>query len=87
MNTALLSIPTVRPTYISSRNRDTPLRELRLKPGILVAVLVHQGRIVIPDGSSSIAAGDTVIVISRNHGILDLNDIFEDSLLELGGDA
>ncbi len=65
----------------------TPLRELRLKPGILVAVLVHQGRIVIPDGSSSIAAGDTVIVISRNHGILDLNDIFEDSLLELGGDA
>ena len=71
----------------TTRNRDTPLRELRLKPGILVAVLVHQGRIVIPDGSSSIAAGDTVIVISRNHGILDLNDIFEDSLLELGGDA
>ena len=71
----------------TTRNRDTPLRELRLKPGILVAVLVPQGRIVIPDGSSSIAAGDTVIVISRNHGILDLNDIFEDSLLELGGDA
>ena len=71
----------------TTRNRDTPLRELRLKPGILGAVLVHQGRIVIPDGSSSIAAGDTVIVISRNHGILDLNDIFEDSLLELGGDA
>ena len=65
-----------------------PLRKVRAwKPGILVAVLVHQGRIVIPDGSSSIAAGDTVIVISRNHGILDLNDIFEDSLLELGGDA
>ena len=52
----------------TTRNRDTPLRELRLKPGILVAVLVHQGRIVIPDGSSSIAAGDTVIVISATTG-------------------
>ena len=61
-----------------------PLKDLRLKKGILIAVLVHQGKIIIPDGSSSISAGDTVILISRNHGILDLNDIYEDSLLDLG---
>lgn len=69
----------------TTRYRDVPLRDLRLKKGILIAVLVHQGRIVIPDGSSVISAGDTVILISRNHGILDINDIYDDSLLDLGG--
>ena len=60
------------------------VEEMRLKKGILIAVLVHQGKIIIPDGSSSISAGDTVILISRNHGILDLNDIYEESMLDLG---
>ena len=68
----------------TTRNRDVPLKDLRLKKGILIAVVVHQGRIIIPDGSSVISKGDTVILISRNHGILDLNDIYEDSLLDLG---
>ena len=68
----------------TTHNQGVPLKDLRLKKGILIAVLVHQGKIIIPDGSSSISAGDTVILISRNHGILDLNDIYEDSLLDLG---
>ena len=69
----------------TTRYRDVPLRDLRLKKGILIAVLVHQGHIIIPDGSSAISTGDTVILISRNHGILDINDIYDDSLLDLGG--
>ena len=68
----------------TTHNQGVPLKDLRLKKGILIAVLVHQGKIIIPDGSASISAGDTVILISRNHGILDLNDIYEDSLLDLG---
>ena len=68
----------------TTHNLNIPLRKLRLKRGILIAVLVQQGKIVIPDGSSVIRAGDTVILVSRNHGILDINDIFEDSLLDLG---
>ena len=68
----------------TTHNRGVPLKDLRLKKGILLAVLVHQGRIIIPDGSSVISTGDMVILISRNHGILDLNDIYEDSLLDLG---
>ena len=69
----------------TTRHQGVPLKELRLKKGILVAVLVHQGQIIIPDGSSVISSGDTVILVSRSHGILDLNDIFDDSLLDLGG--
>ena len=68
----------------TTRNLGIPLKDLRLKKGILMAVLVHQGQIVIPDGSSVISSGDTVILISRNHGIMDINDIFEDSLLDMG---
>nr|WP_317324200.1 Trk system potassium transporter TrkA [uncultured Flavonifractor sp.] len=68
----------------TTHNQGVPLKDLRLKKGILIAVLVHKGQIIIPDGSASISAGDTVILISRNHGILDLNDIYEESLLDLG---
>ena len=66
----------------TTRNLGVPLKDLRLKKGILIAVLVHQNRIVIPEGSSCISQGDTVIVVSRDNGILDVNDIYEDSLLD-----
>ena len=61
------------------------LKDLRLKKGILIAVLVHQGQIIIPDGSSVISGGDTVIIVSREHKILDINDIFDESAMDLGG--
>ena len=69
----------------TTRHQGVPLRELHLKRGILIAVLVHQGRVIIPDGGSVITAGDTVILVSRNHGILDINDIYEESWMERGG--
>ena len=69
----------------TTRYQGVPLKDLRLKKGILIAVLVHNGRIIIPDGSAVISAGDTVIIVSRSHGILDINDIYDDALLDLGG--
>ena len=69
----------------TTRYQGVPLKELKLKKGILIAVLVHDGRIIIPDGSAVISAGDTVIIVSRSHGILDINDIYDDALLDLGG--
>ena len=53
-----------------------PLKDLRLKPGILIAVIVRKGKIIIPEGSTFIQEKDSVILISRNSGILDLNDIY-----------
>lgn len=64
-----------------------PLKELSLKKGILVAVIIHQGRTIIPEGSSTIEMGDTVIIVSRNQGILDINDIFALPFLDLGADG
>ena len=58
---------------------------LNILMSVLLAVLVHQNRIIIPEGSSVISPGDTVIIVCRDQAILDLNDIYEDTLLDKGG--
>lgn len=68
----------------TTRNLGVPLKNLKLKKGILIAVIIHDNRIIIPEGSSKIEEGDTVIIVSRDSGILDINDIFASAG---GGDA
>ena len=57
-----------------------PLKDLRFKPNILIAVLVRDQEIIIPEGSTFLQAGDRVIVISKDSGIRDLNDIYRDEV-------
>lgn len=71
----------------TTRNLGVSLKDLRLKKGILIAVIIHNGRIVIPEGSSHIEEGDTVIIVSRDSGILDINDIYADGFTAGGGEA
>jgi trk system potassium uptake protein TrkA len=61
-----------------TRHLGVPFRDLKLSQDVLVAVLVHEGIIRIPDGNSSIQEGDSVIIVSTKHSIVDLNDIFEE---------
>ena len=61
---------------LSTRNLGIPLRDLHLKPGILIAVIVRGPEIIIPEGSTCLHAGDTVILVARESGILDVNDIY-----------
>ena len=63
----------------TTRCLGVPLKDLRLRPGILIAVIVRGMQIIIPEGASTIENGDSVILISRNSGILDLNDIYQDA--------
>ena len=60
----------------STQNLGVPLRELKLKKGVLIAVIVREDQIIIPEGSTSIQERDSVIFVSRDHTILDVNDIF-----------
>ena len=60
----------------TTRNLGVPLKNLKLKNGILIAVIIHENQIIIPEGSSKIEEGDTVIIVSRDSGILDINDIY-----------
>ena len=74
----------------ATRNLGQPLRSLRLKEGVLLAVIVRGGEIIIPEGASCLQAGDSVIIISRDSGIQDLNDIYDSddaSFTNAGGKA
>lgn len=51
--------------------------EFKVKKDILVALIIRQGEVIIPDGNSCIHSGDRVVVISKSgHGLNVLNDIF-----------
>ncbi len=56
---------------------DTPLKALRLKPGMLVAAVAREGKTIVPDGSTSIRAGDKVIVMAKSLFLQDLDDILQ----------
>lgn len=52
-----------------------PLEKLNLKPDILVCCINRNGKIIIPNGQDHIEVGDTVIIVTTNTGLDDLNDI------------
>jgi len=56
---------------------DTPLRDLKLKDGLLVAAIVHENKTIIPDGNATIHAGDRVVVMAKSLFLQDLNDILK----------
>ena len=60
----------------STHHLGVPLKDLRLKPGVLLAVIVRGQQIIIPEGSTCLMEDDSVIIIARGGGIVDLNDIY-----------
>lgn len=53
---------------------NIPISRLKIRKGVLVAVLVRSRRIIIPFGEDHIEAGDTVILIARASSIGALED-------------
>ncbi|MBE6634747.1 MAG: Trk system potassium transporter TrkA [Ruminococcaceae bacterium] len=56
---------------------DKPLRELKIKRNCLVACIIRNNEVMIPDGNTSIKLGDNVIVVTTHKNFDDLMDIFE----------
>lgn len=56
---------------------DTPLMEMTLKPGVLVAAILRDKRVIIPRGSDEIKRGDAVVIVSNILGIHDIADILK----------
>ena len=54
-----------------------PLKDLKTKPGVLVATIIRGNRIIIPGGNDSIEAGDSVIIITTSKKLMDLKDILK----------
>ena len=68
----------------STRNLGIPLKELKLKQGILIAVIVRDDKVIIPEGSTCIQDHDSIIIVSSGQAISDVNDIFAPTF-ESGG--
>lgn len=54
-----------------------PLKDLRLKPNILVAGIIRDRKTLIPTGEDVILTGDHVIVVAGNSKLQDLSDILQ----------
>ena len=51
--------------------------EFKLRKGILIAAIIRDEEIIIPDGNSSMQVGDTVVVVTSADKILkEIDDIF-----------
>ena len=52
-----------------------PLKDLRLKKGVLLAAINRGGKTIIPGGMTTIEEGDSVVVVTRTTGLQDLQDV------------
>lgn len=60
-----------------TRNCGIPLKQLKLKSDVLVAMINRGAHTEIPSGDSFFRAGDSVVVVTSGRGTLqELNDIF-----------
>jgi trk system potassium uptake protein TrkA len=58
-------------------NCGVPLKEMRLKPDVLVASIAHGVKSEVPNGDSCFVPGDRVVVVTSHRGMLQqLGDIF-----------
>ena len=61
----------------NKRLLNIPLRELKLKENILFAGIIHDNNVIIPSGNDFISLNDTVIVVTTNQFLSDLDEILE----------
>lgn len=58
-------------------NRDVPLRDLKIKKGVLLASLTRGAKLIFPNGDTSFRLGDRLVVVAaESSGIETLQDIF-----------
>lgn len=56
---------------------NIPLKDMRLKPNILISGILRRRKAIIPTGDDSFCPGDKVIVIAAGRPLNDLSDIMQ----------
>ncbi|MBO4749050.1 MAG: Trk system potassium transporter TrkA [Lachnospiraceae bacterium] len=59
----------------NSRVTGIPLVEMKRKKGLLIAAILRNDKLIIPDGQAQILSGDSVIVVTTELGLRDAEDI------------
>jgi trk system potassium uptake protein TrkA len=66
--------------FIAKEDKDLiniPLKDLKLKENTLIAAIIRDGRVIYPSGMDVIEPNDSVIIVTTNQFLDDLNDILE----------
>lgn len=56
---------------------NTPLADIALKRNLLIACIYRQGKVIVPGGQDHLMVADSVIVVTTQTGLNDLNDVLE----------
>ncbi len=59
----------------SSKVLSVSLKNMKIKPNMLIAGIVRDNEVIIPNGDSMILDGDSVIVVTTSHALNDLDEI------------
>jgi trk system potassium uptake protein TrkA len=54
---------------------NKPLEQLKIKKNIVVACIYRNRKVIIPRGYDSLQVGDSVIIVTTNTGLNDIDDI------------
>ena len=63
--------------FIKEKSRivNVPLQDLKFKSNVLIAGIYRDNKMRIPRGQDKILVGDSVVVVSRQIGLYDIEDI------------
>lgn len=59
------------------RYYNKPLKELKIKENCLIACIIREGKVIIPNGNDFIQQNDNVVIVTTHKNFDDLADIFE----------
>lgn len=54
-----------------------PLSELKIRRNVLLCSIYRQGKMIVPSGSDVLCSGDSVIIVTTELGLGDIDDILE----------
>lgn len=54
-----------------------PLSQLKIRDNVLIASIYRRGHVIMPNGQTTIAVGDSVVVVTTHRGFRDIRDILE----------
>ena len=54
-----------------------PLMNLPIKSGVLIALIVRKGKMILPRGNDELLEGDNVVIITNRMGFVDVADILK----------
>lgn len=59
----------------NSKITGIPLRQMKLKKGLLISAIIRNDKLLIPDGQTEILPGDSMIVVTTHLGLQDAQNI------------